>query len=173
MDKEILILVNEKDNVVGKETREKCHFNNGLLHRAIATFIFNDKNQLLLTQRSEYKKLWSSFWDASCCTHVYENESYEQAGERRLPQELGFLCKLKFLFKFQYQAKYKDVGSENEICALLIGKYNNKIKPYPKEVIDYKWISIDELKKDINKNPNKYTPWLKIAFNKYLKYKNL
>ena len=173
MDKEILILVNEKDDMVGKEIREKCHFGDGLLHRAIAIFIFNDKNQLLLTQRSEYKKLWPNFWDASCCTHVYENEDYEKAGERRLPQELGFSCNLKFLFKFQYKAKYKDIGSENEICALLIGKHNNEIKENPKEVMNYKWISINKLKEDINKNQNKYTSWLKIAFNKYLKYKNI
>jgi isopentenyl-diphosphate delta-isomerase len=84
---------------------------------------------------------------------------------------LGINCKLKLLTKFQYQARYKNIGSENEICALLIGKYNGKIKSNPKEVADWKWIDIKDLKKDLKKNPGKYAPWLKIALKYYEKCK--
>jgi len=172
MAKEILIIVDKKDNIIGKETREKCHSIDGLLHRAIATFIFNDKNELLITQRSKSKKLWPNFWDASCCTHVYPNETYERAGERRLSQELGFFSKLKLLFKFRYQAKYKNIGSENEFCGLLVGRYNKSVRPNPKEISDYKWVKLEKLKNDINKHPEKYTPWLKIALKEFIqKYK--
>jgi isopentenyl-diphosphate Delta-isomerase len=166
---EKLLIVDEKDNIIATETREKCHSGDGILHRAITSFVFNDKGQLLITQRSNLKKLWPGSWDTSCSTHVYENETYEKAGERRLPQELGFSCKLKFLLKFQYQVKYKDIGSENEVCALLIGKYNGQITPNPQEVMDYKWIPADKLEEAISKNPEKYTPWLKIALKEYLK----
>ena len=170
MDKEILILVDANDTVIGTEIRERCHLGDGILHRAIATFIFNDEVQLLIALRAKSKTLWPAFWDASCCTHVYPDETYEQAGERRLPQELGFSCPVKFLTKFQYQAKYGDIGSENEMCALLIGKYNGEVKPNQTEVASYKWIDIDRLKKDVFDNSDAYTPWLRVALAEYVRF---
>ena len=48
----------------------------------------------------------------------------------------------------------------------------NKININPKEVADFKWININELKKDIKENPEKYSPWFKIEceelFSNYL-----
>lgn len=165
-----LIIVNNKDEAIGTGTKEKCHTGEGILHKAIAIFIFNYKNQLLLTKRSKFKNLWPGFWDASCCTHIYLNETPERTGERRLLQELRIRYKPKFLFKFQYKAKYKNIGSENEICSVLVGKCNEKIKPNPREIEDYKWISLDKLGRDIPRNPNQYTPWLKIALRQFLKF---
>lgn len=167
MKKEILLVVNEQDEVVGTETREKCHEGGGILHRAVTVFIFNDEGKVLVAKRAKQKLLWPGYWETSCSTHVYENESYVEAAQRRLPQELGFSCKLKYIFKFVYQAKYKDVGSEHEVCAVLIGKYNGKVSPNEQEVSDYKWVSLDELRQDIDKNPDKYAPWLKIVMTKY------
>ena len=167
MNEQILI-VNGNDQVVGQDTRENVHFGNGILHRAITIFIFNDKKEILLTKRSFSKKLWPDFWDTSCSTHVLQNEAYEQAGERRLYDELGFSCKLKLISKFQYQAKFKNIGSENEICALLIGNYAGDINPNSDEISNYKWIGIEQLKNEINNAD--ISPWLKIAFEKYLGY---
>ena len=164
-----LITVNENDEIIGLDTRENCHSGYGILHRAITIFIFNEKNEILLTRRSSLKKLWPGFWDTSCSTHVRQNESYEQAGERRLPEELGFTCKLKFILKFQYQANFNNIGSENEICALLTGQYSGEIKPNTEEMSEYRWITMAELEKEMN-SQNEYSPWLKIAFEKYSEY---
>ncbi|OGZ34775.1 MAG: isopentenyl-diphosphate delta-isomerase [Candidatus Portnoybacteria bacterium RIFCSPHIGHO2_01_FULL_39_19] len=167
MNEQILV-VNENDETIGLNTKENCHLGNGILHRAITIFIFNNKKEILLARRSLLKKLWPNFWDTSCSAHVRQKETYEQAGKRRLNDELGFSCQLKFLFKFQYQASFQSIGSENEICALLAGDYTGSINPNPKEVLDYKWISIEQLKNEINNTD--ISPWLKIAFGKYLEY---
>jgi isopentenyl-diphosphate delta-isomerase len=37
----------------------------------------------------------------------------------------------------------------------------------PDEVADYKWIGIEELKKDTAKNSESYTQWFKIILEKY------
>jgi isopentenyl-diphosphate Delta-isomerase len=169
MNKQLLI-VNSDDNIINSNTRENCHAGDGILHRAITVFIFNDKNEILLTRRSNLKELWPGFWDTSFSTHVYNNETYEQSAEKRVVEELGFLCKLKYLLKFQYQAKYLNLGSENEVCALLIGNYNGEVIPNIDEVSEYKWISIENLKKDMDVAED-LTPWLKVAFNEYLKQK--
>ena len=68
------------------------------MHRAITAFVFNDKGEILITKRSSEKKLWPGFWDAACSTHVHDGETYEQSGERRLNDELGFSCKTKIYF---------------------------------------------------------------------------
>lgn len=167
----MLVLVNKKDKVVGFETKEKCHQGKGILHRAFSVYLFNNKGQLLIQQRSKFKKRWPLYWANTCCSHPRKDESYVKAGERRLKEEFGFSCSLKMVDKFQYQAKYRDVGSENEMCAILVGEYNDKIKANPKEIADWKWVDIDKLRDDFRKNPGRYVPWSKIGLKRYLKIK--
>lgn len=166
---EKVIIVDEKNNVLGLKEKEVCHRINGVFHRAITVFIFNNQGQLLITKRSKNKKLWPEIWESSCSTHVHENETYRQTAEERVKHELNILSKLKFHSKFKYSATFKDVGSENEICALLIGHWNKKIKSNLNEIEEYKWISIENLRKEIEKNPEYYAPWLKIALEEYSK----
>lgn len=165
---EKIIVVNENDQAIGLETKENCHAGKGILHRAITIFVFNSQNQILLTKRSALKKLWPNFWDTSCSTHLQEGQTNEQAGEKRLREEIGFSCQLKSVLKFQYQANFKNIGSENELCYLLIGHYAGGVKPNPDEVSEYKWLSPEQLKNEIGHQD--ITPWLKIAFEKYLEY---
>lgn len=167
-----LLLVDKKDKVIGFETKEKCHQGKGILHRAFSVYIFNDKGQLLIQQRSKFKPLWPLYWWApTCCSHPRKGEEYIDAGERRLKEEFGFTCSLKMIDKFQYHAKYKDVGSENEMCAILIGRYNGKTKANSKEISDWKWVSVSKLQNDFKKNPDKYVLWLKTGLKRYLKIK--
>ncbi|HBG81784.1 TPA: isopentenyl-diphosphate delta-isomerase [candidate division CPR2 bacterium] len=163
---EKVILVDENDKNIGLEEKVKAHLDEGKLHRAFADFIFNKKGELLIQQRSEKKMLWPLIWDNTCASHPRENESYEKAGERRLLDELGFTCKLKMADKFQYHAAYKDVGAESEVCATLIGEYDGDVKPVKEEVADWKWVNINDLKKDMEENPDKYTPWFIIALER-------
>lgn len=166
-----LVIVNKKDEKIGLIDKLKCHLGKGILHRAFTIFIFNSKNQLLIQKRSKDKLLWPLIWEASCSSHPLQAENYITAGQKRLKKELGINCKLKLLDKFQYQVKYKNIGSENELCALLIGKHNGRVKPNLKEVAQWKWINLKDLKKDLIKNPRKYAPWLKIALKTYEKLK--
>lgn len=162
-----LIIVDENNNVIGSEEKEKCHDRDGILHRAFSIFIFNNKKQLLIQQRSKFKRLWPLFWSNTCCSHPRLNKTILEVAEKRLAEECGIACPLKELYKFQYSAKYKDKGSENEMCYILIGRLSNKQKiiPNPEEINDFKWISINKLKKDIKENPEKYSPWFKIECN--------
>lgn len=161
---EKLLLVNEKDEVLGEETKEKCHQGEGILHRAFSAHVFNSKGELLIQQRSKFKKLWPLFWTNSCCSHPRKGESYKAAGERRLKEELGFTASLRNFGKFQYAAKYKDIGVERELVILLIGRYEGKIKPNQREIAAWKWVDINSLSQDIAKHPQRYTPWLKKGF---------
>jgi isopentenyl-diphosphate delta-isomerase len=160
-----IVTVNKKDQVLGEKSWQECHLNDGLLHRGFMILIENNQGEILLTKRSAWKPLWPLYWDNSCSSHPYPSETYIQAGKRRLREELGFTCPLKLLFKFSYAVPYKNIGWEREVCAVLWGKANGQVKPNPKEIADYRWISLKELRKDIKKRPEIFTPWLKKALS--------
>jgi len=166
---EYILTVDENDNVIGKEEKVKCHLGDGILHRAFTLMVFNDKNELLITKRSKEKMLWPGIWDGSISSHPNEGESYEEAGRRRCPQELGVECDdVKLLLKIRYQTPYKDVGSENEIDAALVVKGINEVFPNKEEISEYKYVDLKELEEDIKNNPEKYAPWFIIIFEKFM-----
>lgn len=170
MDK--LVLVNKKDEAIGLEEKVKCHKGKGILHRAFTIFLFDNKGQVLLQKRGASKMLWPLYWEATCSSHPGENETYEGSGKRRLKEELRISASLKIADKFVYHSYYKNIGSEYEFCAVLVGKYDKEdIDFNTDEVKDVKWIKINELKEELKKNSKNYAPWLGIAlerlFNQY------
>lgn len=169
---EELVVVDKNDNVLGLENKEKCHKGKGILHRGFSVYILNKKGELLIQRRSKYKKTWPLFWSNTVCSHPRKDENYKRAAERRLKEELGFSCKLKYLYKFMYRARFKDM-SENEMCAVLIGLSEKKPKPNPKEIAEWKYVKINDLKKQMRKTPRKFTPWFRMELKKLLRdYKN-
>jgi len=168
MEGEQIAIVDKKNNLIGYESKLKCHTGAGILHKAIQVYLFNNKKELLLTKRSVKKLLWPGFWDASSSTHILKGENYEKAADRRILQELGIKTESKKLFTFTYHALYEDIGAEREICALLVAQINGQLNIDANEVSEHRWISLDELQKDIIENSNIYCPWLKISLERYL-----
>jgi len=162
---EYVILVDENDNPIGKEEKVKCHLPNGKLHRAFTALIFSGDGKLLLTKRGDGKMLWPNDWDGTVASHPRESETYVSSAERRLPEEIGIDCKMKYVNKFEYHVPYKDVGSENEICGTLIGTIDSVDNSHliKDEISGTKWISPDELKNELEQNKDVYCPWMVIA----------
>lgn len=170
---EKVVLINQNDEVLGLMEKQQAHVA-GLLHRAFSVFIFNDNDELLIQRRATEKYHSPGLWANTCCSHPRENETYKEAAHRRLVEEMGFDCELKFLFSFIYKS---DVGgglTEHELDHVFIGKYNNEpIIINEDEVCEYKWIDIPSLIKDIENKPEKYTKWFKIIFREYLHHLSL
>lgn len=167
-DDELLILVDENDNEIGYESKDKCHQGKGLLHRAFSIFLFNDKHELLFQKRSDDKLLWGGYWSNTVCSHPRKGETIEIATKRRLNDEMGVDADLKFLFKFQYQAKFKSIGSEHELCYVYIGKHNGPYHPNPNEIKDLMFIPFDKIEEELQRNGKFYTPWFKIEYQRIL-----
>ncbi len=165
-DDELLILVDDNDTVLGYKSKADCHEGKGILHRAFSIFIFDDHGRLILQQRSKQKLLWPLYWSNSCCSHPRKGETLDIATQRRLYEELGIKTDLKYLYSFQYQAKYQKFGSENELCSVLIGRSDSPPHTNKNEIADWKYISPDDLATDLNKNPQNYTPWFKLEWQK-------
>jgi len=162
---EYVILVDQNDNPIGKEDKVKCHLPNGKLHRAFTALIFNGDGKLLLTKRGNGKMLWPNDWDGTVASHPRESETYVSSAERRMPEEIGIVCKMNYMNKFEYHVPYKDIGSENEICGTLIGIVDDFDETclIKDEISEIKWIDPDELKNELQQNMDVYCPWMVIA----------
>lgn len=168
MSDEFVILVDKHDNPIGLEEKVKCHQPNGLLHRAFTALLFDKDGALVLTRRSSQKMLWPGDWDGTFASHPRESETFVSSGERRMPEELGIAppaTGLDYLHKFEYHVPYKDIGSENEICATLIGVIDRdtKLETIRGEIDEIKWITAKELLAELKRDPLIYCPWMLIA----------
>ena len=165
-DDEMLIVVDENDNIIDYKSKIECHQGDGILHRAFSLFIFNDQGQLILQKRSDQKLLWPLYWSNSCCSHPRKGETLETATHRRLEQELGLDSDLIYLYTFQYQENFKQIGSENELCAVFIGKSNNPVEVNETEIAEWRYIDPDELTRKVADQPEDFTPWFKMEWIK-------
>jgi isopentenyl-diphosphate delta-isomerase len=165
MNKEYVILVDEQDNDIGVMEKLLAH-QEGLLHRAFSIFIFNEKGELLLQQRALSKYHSAGLWTNTCCSHPRPNETIKDAANRRLFEEMGMSCDLKIISNFIYKTPFENGLTEHELDYVLTGITNQNPHINKDEVENYKWMPIEDIKKDIIPNPNLYTSWFKIALEK-------
>jgi isopentenyl-diphosphate delta-isomerase len=169
MAKEKVILVNEKDEQIGLMEKIEAH-EKALLHRAFSVFVFNEKGETMIQQRALSKYHSPGLWTNTCCSHQREGETNIQAGKRRLQEEMGFSTDLKDTISFIYKAPFDNGLTEHEFDHILVGKFEGEPNLNPDEVADWKWISLEEVEKDMQERPDIYTEWFKIIFDKYYSY---
>ena len=166
MQEENVILVNEKDEQIGLMPKMEAH-EKGVLHRAFSVFIFNKKDELMLQQRAHSKYHSPGLWTNTCCSHQREGESNIQAGKRRLQEEMGFITDLRDTISFIYKAPFDNGLTEYEFDHILVGKYDENPILNPEEAAAFKWMNLEDVKKDMEVKPQLYTAWFKIIFDKY------
>jgi isopentenyl-diphosphate delta-isomerase len=168
-----VVLVDENDNEVGADDKLNAHLRGGRLHRAFSIFIFNPEGRMLLHKRHRGKYHSGGLWTNACCSHPAPGESLERAAHRRLNEEMGFDCDLREVFSFVYKADGGKGVTEHEFDHVFVGEYDGSdggIKPDSREVSEWKWIDLKDLKDDVTKHPEKYTPWFKIAIDKVISH---
>lgn len=88
MSDEIFDVVNERDEVVGRNTRAEVH-RLGLMHRAAHVLVFNSRGQVFLQKRSMNKDRQPGLWDSSASGHLDSGEDYDACAGRELREEIG------------------------------------------------------------------------------------
>ena len=166
MIEEQVILVDKYDKQIGTMPKLEAH-EKAILHRAFSVFILNDKNEIMLQQRAHHKYHSPLLWTNTCCSHQRVGETNIGAGTRRLEEEMGFVSELKELFHFIYKAPFDNGLTEHELDHVMIGYYNDEPDINLEEVESWKWMSIDDVKKDMIENPEIYTVWFKIIFDEF------
>jgi isopentenyl-diphosphate delta-isomerase len=165
-ENELLILVDADDQETGSLGKVECHDGDGILHRAFSVFLFNDQGELLLQQRSADKRLWPMYWTNTCCSHPRQGESMQVATERRLQQELNTASTLEFIYKFEYQARFGNLGSENELCWVHLGRIEQEATANDAEIAALRYVDAKTLQAEIESNPDDFTPWFKMEWQR-------
>ena len=163
--KELVILVNEKDEPIGTMEKMEAH-EKGLLHRAFSIFIFNSKKELLLQKRASGKYHSGGLWTNTCCSHPRPDESITDAAERRLKEEMGLTCKLQPVFSFVYKASFDHGITEFELDHVLTGITDDHPIINEAEASEWKYISVGDLEKELEEDPDQFTFWFKICVSK-------
>lgn len=168
---EHVILVDQEDHQKGTMDKMEAHLF-GVLHRAFSVFIFNSKGELLLQQRALNKYHSAGLWTNTCCSHPRPGEHTLDAAHRRLMEEMGMTCNLDYGFHFTYKASFSNDLTEHEYDHVFFGQSDVLPQPNPTEVAAFRYISIDALKEDLEKEPEQYSAWLNICFNKMVEFKS-
>lgn len=166
MIEEKVILVNENDEQIGLMPKLEAH-EKAVLHRAFSVFVLNKKGELMLQQRAAHKYHSPLLWTNTCCSHQREGETNIEAGKRRLFEEMGFECELKEVFSFIYKAPFDNGLTEHELDHVMVGEFEEDPKINKEEVNEFKWMTMEAVKVDMKAQPEKYTEWFKIIFDKF------
>lgn len=166
MSNDYVILVNESDQETGVMEKLEAH-QKGLLHRAFSVLVMNNRGEILL-QRRAFKKYHSAgLWTNTCCSHPKPGETTLEAASRRLKEEMGFVCELTINQHIIYKVEFPNGLIEHELDYIITGKYNLDPAINPEEVAEWKWISPEQLRLEIENNPQDFTHWFKLILDKY------
>jgi len=154
-EKEPLDIVDEKDKVIGRDTKDN-KFLKELISRNVAIFVLDDAGKLLIVKRSSQKKSFPNRYDLAACGNVKAGESYEGAAKRELKEELGIDCQLEFLDKIFNRFK----ENEREIkyfTGIFLGRFSGTVK-LNDELVEPQKLTVLEIERMIDKDQNLFTP---------------
>ncbi|MCB0102884.1 MAG: NUDIX domain-containing protein [Anaerolineales bacterium] len=156
MADELLDVVNDNDEVTAQAMRSAVH-TQGLWHRGVHVFLFNEQGDMLIQKRSADRKNSPSLLDCSVSEHVKAGESYLEAAVRGLQEEMG-VAGIDLTLRGKIQMEYG--VNDNEISIIYEGRLSGKSVQFdPVEIADVMFMSLDEIKVEIDRNPEYYCYW--------------
>lgn len=156
-----LILVDNYDKILGYAPRNVCHTGKGKRHRAFVIALYNSNGEILLQRRRH--ALFTNLWDLTGASHPLRrqgrNESYGEAAARCVRDEFGIRgISFRKIGAFNYFAP-QGKKCENEHCALIVGKYDGRVRPNPKVAYGFKWATLGATLREIRRKPESFVMW--------------
>ena len=141
----------------------------GLRHKAVSVFVMR-KNTVLIQRRALGKYHTPGLWANTCCTHPDWDEPSIDCAIRRLRQELG----ITGLYpahrdRIEYRAEVGGGLTEHEVVDIFLAEAGDNLimALNPDEVMETRWIDLYDLTADVQRHPERYTPWLRIYLEKH------
>ena len=166
MMEEMVVLVSENDEVLGQMEKMAAH-ENGILHRAFSVFLFNDNGEMLLQKRAARKYHSPGQWTNAVCSHPRIQETFLEGAKRRMMEEMGIEAEIEEKFHFIYKAEVGNGLLEHELDRVFVGTYNGSFRLNPDEVEAVRYISMDDLEREMKEHPVHFTEWFKIILKEY------
>ena len=144
--------VDKEDHVIGNRVKNDF-YRTERIHRSSHLLLFNPKGELLLQRRAFKNKLYPGAYDFSVGGFVDAGESYRQAVDREMKEELGISVKPWKLFKFFY-------GDEvnKAFKTVYTAIYDGEFSIQQEELDSIRWTAMEELKKELADHPEQFNP---------------
>lgn len=161
-DEELVVLLDDAGQPSGTAPKRLVHHAATPLHLAFSCWVLDDAGQTLLTRRALAKETWPGVWTNSCCGHPGPGEPIEAAVRRRAHQELGLTLSYLgvALPDFRYRAVMANGTVENEVCPVYVARSDGSPTPDPDEVGDLRWVTLDEVRREVDATPLAFSPWM-------------
>jgi isopentenyldiphosphate isomerase len=148
-------VVNSNDEIIGQDMKNQ-KIAKDFISRVVAIFLLDGEDKMILCRRSDKKTNAAGLYDLAAFGNVMAGESYEQAANRELKEELDIESELKMLDKF-----YQEVHNDNKIykifCGVFLGK-TDKPLTLNHELVEVKKMAIEDVKNDLKANSQNYCP---------------
>lgn len=95
---EVLDVVDENDQVIGRAPRSEVHARH-LRHRAVHVLLFNAQGDLFVQKRSATKDTFPRCYDSSASGHLNQGEEYDDCARREIQEELGLDMPMELLHR--------------------------------------------------------------------------
>jgi isopentenyldiphosphate isomerase len=163
MSEEIFDVVNDRDEIIGRNTRSEVH-RLGLQHRAVHILVFNSRGAIFLQKRSMKKDCFPGAWDSSAAGHLDCGEDYDICALRELQEELGFTPPEppRRLFKLSATPA---TGMEH--VWVYRCDADGPFSLHPDEIERGEWFGTEHLTKWINERPQDFASALVVIWRKY------
>ena len=116
---EIFVVVDKSDNVIEYKTREECHNNKSLIHRSVYVVLQNKDDEIITQIRSREKDTYPGFMTVSASGHVSIRETYKEAAQREMKEELGIFARIFLKKKMIF-----NLPNETEMVGIFTGRYD-------------------------------------------------
>ncbi len=163
MNEELIDVLDEYGVKTGEILPRSEVHKRGLWHRIIVVAIVNEKNEILLQQRSHNKDKNPDKWDISVTGHLSAGQDSLSAATREISEEvsvsLGYSVEVRdfrFMFSFRKEEKVNENHYDRQYYDFFVLRQNGlsaqNIKFQTSEVQDVKFVSISELNEMREKN---------------------
>jgi isopentenyl-diphosphate Delta-isomerase len=164
MPEEIFDIVNERDEVVGQNTRREVHAR-GLWHRAIHVLVFNTRGEVFLQKRSMLKDIAAGKWDSSSSGHLDSGEDYGACAMRELREEIGLHLSQPPQRLFKIDAR-QETGWE--FCWVYRCENEGPFQLHPDEIETGDWFAREKVSRWIEEKPEDFASAFRLIWGMFL-----
>jgi isopentenyldiphosphate isomerase len=165
MTEEIFDVVNERDEVVGRQTRGEVH-RLGLMHRAVHVLVFDARGQVFLQKRSMKKDRQPGLWDSSASGHLDSGEDYDACAVRELREEIGLRLDAPPLRLFKLAASPE---TDQEHVWVYRSEAEGPFELHPEEIERGDWFAPEEVTRWMVEKPEEFAGALLVIWRRVMR----
>ncbi|TAI49107.1 NUDIX hydrolase [Flagellimonas allohymeniacidonis] len=160
---EMVDLLDEKGNYLGKSILKSEAHRKGLYHPTVHVWCYTSKGQILLQLRGKDKATFPLKWDVSVAGHVGTGESLEVAAVREVQEEIGLKIsqlELEKIAVFRTENRHSESLMDREFNHTYLCRLDAraKLQKQESEVADLRWFSLNHFKEWVEENHTDLVP---------------